>query len=201
VRFEIAEHQINCFNEFGFIEFENVIPLSVIDKWNKPSCRGPNLRKTDPLIHEILIKPFFPKMAASLLRKQQVRLLFDQVVTSSKENSKFFNEPHTLQEISCFQDVEIGAIFPVFLTTDKLPANPFPQNLQNILFIRSDYPLNWKELFSPHRYVLLTFGSQRSVYIYNQNDPHTHSLKKFGYGFGDNLKQEDCPLFRFSLKN
>lgn len=200
MRFEIAEHQINSFNEFGSIEFENVVPLSVIDSWNKPSSRGVNLRRTDPAIHEILTKPFFAKMAASLLRKTSVRLLFDQVLTS-KELPKFFDEPHTLQEISCFQDVEIGALFPVFLTTGEVPPPPFPHALRNILFIRPDHPINWKPLFSSHRYVLLTFGSHRSVYIYNENDPYTHALKKLGYGFGDTLKQEDCPLFRFSLKN
>ncbi len=196
MRFEIAEHQINYFNEFGFIEFEQIIPESVIETWAKSKAKGANLRKQDPAIDAILMRPLFAKMAASLVRQARIRLLFDQVFTKGAI-PKVFETPRALQEISCFQDTLIGALFPIsFGAADPLPP-PFSNTLRNIVFLKLDYPIDWKPLFSPHRHVLLTFGSQRSVYILNETDPYTHEFKKYGYVFGDAPKQEDCPLFHF----
>jgi hypothetical protein len=183
MRFEIAEHQINFFSTFGYIEFENAVPMSIIDNWKNKK--------------EILQKPFFAKMAASLARKPKIRFLFDQIFTARGEIPKIFDQPRTLEEISCFQEVLIGALFPISLTKQEALPPPFPHTLQNILFLKADHPIDWKPLFSSHQYVLLTFGSHRSIYIYNENDPHTHDLKEKGYVFGDTLKAEDSPIFHF----
>ncbi|MBM3201415.1 MAG: hypothetical protein FJZ56_03285 [Chlamydiae bacterium] len=187
MRFEIAEYQINYFSSFGHIEFQHILPMEHILKWK-------NLEERKLLLQ----KPFLAKIVASLTRTPKLRMLFEQTFTATKNIPKIFDEPRSLEEISSFQDVIAGVIFPTFLTKQDLPPAPFPQELENVLFIKPDFKLDFKPLFASHHYTLLTFGSHRSIYIYNENDPHTHDLKHRGYVFGDALSQEDSPMFHFS---
>ncbi|QLH36192.1 MAG: hypothetical protein HWD61_08680 [Parachlamydiaceae bacterium] len=42
--------------------------------------------------------------------------------------------------------------------------------------------------------MLLAFADFRTVYILNENDPHTHTLKHLGYVFGDKLSDKLNPI-------
>jgi hypothetical protein len=41
---------------------------------------------------------------------------------------------------------------------------------------------------------MIVYCTDKTVYVLEKRDPHTHALKKLGYGFGDRLEEKTHPI-------
>jgi hypothetical protein len=105
-----------------------------------------------------------------------------------------FPEPFCLQKVSCFQPI-CGAVF-LRLSDDPTPPPILPQKAGSTLFVGPNFPIPWSSFLqqTPSSFFLIAYCTDRTVYVLEKRDPHTHALKKLGYGFGDLLEEKTHPI-------
>ena len=145
-------------------------------------------------IKKIVLHKRLAKIASSLFEEPLIRIAYDQALYSFIPGEPFFQEPLSVQNVSCFQTI-CGAV--ILRLTDTLSPPPIlPQKTGNALFVGPKFPIPWSSFCQeiPSHFLLIAYCTGRSVYVLEKRDPHTHSLKKLGYGFGDLLEERTHPL-------
>ncbi|MBI3211899.1 MAG: hypothetical protein HYZ47_04360 [Simkania negevensis] len=173
---------------------------------------GRDLWRENSRIQKIIFHSHLAKLASLLTKKRPLRIVYDQLFFSprSEQEKNFFplfNHKNSLEQISCFQGLVCGLFLkldfslnesknsPMSLIEETSSINPIPHKKGSAIFFRPDLTLSLDELFSSHPFqLLIAYGDENSLYMREDRDPLTHSLKKLGYSFGDKLKNETHPF-------
>lgn len=209
-----SSHQ-DFFSNHHYIEFNDLLSSSEIKQLQKAihealiqrekkiiETRSPkelfkagrDLFRDHPIIKKFVLHKRFAKIASALFNEPILRLAYDQALCSFSQGEPIFSQPLSLQQISSFQSIVGGII--IRLSDDPNPPDLLPQKAGNLLFIAPTFPLPWSSFFqqTPQSFFLITYCGNRTVYVLENTDPHTHALKKLGYGFGDLLEEKTHPI-------
>lgn len=208
MRFIISSEQIRFFNERGFIEFEDLLSAkemvsltSSIPSQSALQCYkdGRDQWKSDANRKQILFKIKWATIAKTLFVEKPLRMAFDQDLRSFDTFQPIFDKRYSLQQISSIQNL-VGA-FVIRLTEGPELENgldfcPIPKKAGNAIFFKTDLPFSFDPFLNvPNQAaILVAYCKENSVYMFQPNDPHTHTLKKEGYVFGDRLKNQTHPI-------
>ncbi len=168
--YALASEHIHVFHKEGWILFEDLVDG---DKLAALGPEGHDLFRTN----KALMRRVYAEIALGLVDKDYLRLVYSQTLVSP------LTAEQTLQDISSFSMLEVGMI--IVLESESVKPG-------SGIFLTPDCP--FERLPSFTKGVLVVYAAQESRYIFNPNDPHTHYLKKLGYGFGDNLNVTTHPL-------
>lgn len=139
---------------------------------------GHDLWRSSLALKKIEVGPKFPHIAHELIQVKPLRLAFDQYFPSGAS----FASDLTFAEISCIRGLLCGVL--VHLSGEKAG---------NGIYIAPEYVFknNPEDL---NRYLLIAYSHSTSLFTLNENDSHVHSLRRFGYNFGDRLNDKKHPL-------
>lgn len=199
----LASQHRDFFTTTGYIEFEELLSIKEITALreciDQVNVTRDLFRQDSMLKKKILSCSSF---ACTLFQKPTLRLLYDQLIQTTKTPEAPFDQPHSLEEISCFQKVAGGLILSLADFKGEALSSPYflpiPKRAGDAIFVRGNLRLSLPQLFTqPHQDLLLiVYGFEKTRYVLQERDPRTHELKKEGYGFGDLLRIETHPLIR-----
>ena len=172
----------------------NSLYLSGYDTW-----------RNNPTIKKFVLRRELAEIASNLTKESPLRIAFDQVFSSSENSTPLFEKPLPLYEMSCIQGIVCGCILQLSPSSEQNPPEtnedftPIPKKAGSGIFFRPELPLSLDYLLhTPNMLqLLIVYAENNSLYTYLETDPHTHTLKKLGYVFGDRLRNTTHPiLFR-----
>lgn len=144
-------------------------------------------RESDP-IRKVVCARGLAQLASELLDAKQLRLAYDQFYPAGGE----LKGNLSLREFSSMQGVIGGAILAL-TNSEKDPhvLSVFPAHAGSISFFKPDLVVDFQELSQRHtgEFLMFVYTAATTVYVLQEKDPHTHSLKRLGYGFGDKLAE------------
>jgi hypothetical protein len=195
MRSTLTAQQIAFFSKNGSIEFE--VPGSTFQHLpTKLSfSEGRDLFRGNEALKTFLVRKVGP-LALELTGKKRLRLASDQWIPAGH----LWHSNAPLKDLFSVQGLLLGALVcRDEVSVEKRSALgllPLPSKPGHILFFKPHIILNWKELLrlSPTDQYLVAFSQEDAIYIENQKDPSTNSLKKLGLGFGDKLGNSTHPL-------
>jgi hypothetical protein len=165
---------------------------------------GYDMWRCSSTIKKFILRPQFAEIASNLTKVRPLRIAFDQFFSSCDASDPLFKKPITLHEMSCIQGIVCGCLLQ--LSSSKQNSSetsegfiPIPKKAGSGIFFSPDLPLSFDYLIhtSNMQQLLIVYAEDKSLYTYLETDPHTHTLKKLGYVFGDRLKNATHPiLFR-----
>lgn len=203
MKYTILDAHIKYFHENGFIEFENILSNPIYEKLinacfeiikkskesSISSVSKNDLFRTSETFKKIAFNKTITSILKTLTKKQNMRLVFDQLILKEKNSSI---ENFSLDSFSSFQGL-IGGIIIKF-DVNYLEINDLNKK-NNCIFIKNSTPIKIENFFSDSNfYLLIAYGEIKTVYKHNLNDMNTNFLKKLGYNFGDTLKDELHPI-------
>lgn len=215
MQFTLASAHQDFFTQHQYIEFENVFSLEemqslqsaiqeVLVKREKKIIEtrspkelfkvGRDLWRDHPDIKKVVLHKRLAKIASPLFRQPIIRIAYDQALISEIPGEPIFSEPFSLQKVSCFQPIA-GAVI-LRLSYDLTPPPLLPQKIGSALFVGPNFPIPWSSFLqnTPSSFFLIAYSTERTVYVLEKQDPHTHALKQLGYGFGDLLEERTHPI-------
>lgn len=165
---------------------------------------GRDLFRRDESIKKLLLHRRLAEIAVELMETHFLRMGYDQLLLGETKQpiiettyDRFLRREGTLQEKSCITPIICG----LMLCLDPAQASEnssafFPKTAGSGVFFKPDIPLDLSFLCQAlgGRYLLIAYAEARTVYILNENDPHTHALKHIGYVFGDKLSDKLNPI-------
>lgn len=218
MQFGLSSQHLDFFTEHHYIEFEDLFSLEQIQATKEAiykelqkkekqlietlSCEelfllGRDLRKTNKSIEKIALHKKCGKIASSLFKAKKLRIAYDQAFVTTSIPGYIFQEPFSLQQISCFQPLVGGVILRLSESAvPNAPTDLLPKKVGSGLFFSATLPFPWSSLSQEihQSFLLIAYGSHRLLYILEKKDRHTHLLKKMGYGFGDAVNNESNPI-------
>ena len=164
---------------------------------------GKDLWKEDPEIKKILFRLQLGELSHVLVTQRPIRLAYTQGLFTGDKQDSLFSETENVQNISCMGPLLGGVLLCLDTPSEQEEVQLLP-DLKTLakaraFFFSGEYAIPFAELFKQKRLkmILLCFAPGKIRYKLEPKDPHTHELKKSGYGFGDLLKEEICPyLYR-----
>ena len=164
------EHR-DFFSKNHFIEFEKLISAEDC-AFLLAKTPERDLWRKNPQIKKITLSSKFAEIAASLAKKNSLRLAYDERLPAH------FQAPHPLGETTCLKHLSISLL--LILSGEKAG--------NGIFFLPDVYVPSADDAF------LITYCEPRTMYLLDKSDPHVHDLKKLGYVFGDLLRSETHPI-------
>lgn len=173
MRYTITSAQLSHFQDHGELEFaelyseEEIQHLSaLLEESFLKNTTGRDLERDSSELYKAIRLNRLGQVASALFGEKTIQLAFTQLY------------PHfltdTLEESSCVTEIIGGALID-------------PES-GDVIFISPTYSIEFTGFF------LLAFAAKNARYKYQENDPHTHLLKKLGYGFGDQLDEKTHPF-------
>jgi hypothetical protein len=166
--------------------------------------QGRDLFRQEDSIKKLVLHRRLAEIAVELTEARSLRIGYDQLLPGEPKPpyidtayNQFLMNPGTLQDKSCLIPVICGLIICLEPSPDEEAPSPlFSKTPGNGIFFKADLPMDLSNLTqSPGgRYLLITYVDPRTVYVFNEKDPHTHHLKHIGYVFGDRLSDKLNPL-------
>jgi hypothetical protein len=180
MKFALAKEHREFYAHHHFIEFENILSPEEIDslcrlikETLKKSATKRDLWRQNPEIQKIILKRCFAEIAKELFKQPLIRIAFDQYQESFS--------PLSLTQMSCVRPI-IGAI-----------AVPIQENSSGkAIYFSPTTPFTLP--FCNEPLLIIAYTGSKAQYILTESDPHTHTLKKIGYTFGDHIKSETHPI-------
>lgn len=170
---------------------------------NELFLQGHDLFRQDESLKKILLHRRYAEIAVELLEARALRIGYDQLFVAQPKKplmetvyDEFIHQDWTLQDRSCIKPVICGLM--LCLESPK-PADKeaqlFSKTEGNGIYFKADISLDFSFLAEEERgrYLLIVYADQRTVYILNEKDPHTHYLKHQGYVFGDRFSEKLNP--------
>lgn len=212
MRFFLTDEQKEFFRKHRFIEIEGLLPLEKIAQIEQLSeqtlakrlspksssleifMQGYDLWRDNKELKEILHKRSFVKIIADLFNVFPLRIAFDQYIKASLQPP--IQTTWALEELSCIKPLAGSVLIPLSFSKPLKSHFPFPQHIGNLLFLAPDYPIPWPALFALEdiKLLIISFAVEKALYQQEIRDPHQHTLKKWGYVFGDRLDNQYHPL-------
>ncbi len=219
MRFKIVGAHREFFQKNGFIEFESLLSHDEISlltssadkmleqrlsgKLDFRSCEemfrvGHDLWRHDTAFRKCALSYQQFNLAAELFKKPTLHLAFDQLLRTTTLPGFPGRVPASLHQVSSIAPLAGALLF--HLSAAPPPSELIPRRPENGMFLSPDLIIPWQLFFElPHQsYLLIVYAPPGARYILQKNDPHTHSLKKLGYAFGDKLQAEHHPLLTYS---
>jgi len=208
----LSDHK-HFFEKNGFIAFEELIPKSKIEliyktcdeilekrskfEKNTPFVLGRDLWRENSFIKSWVLKKELAKIASFLTSEKRLRIGYDQLLRT-------FDSPFIAQSFDTFRLDQAssvqGIVCGLLLSLKKnQKINAFlPEDGGSGVFFSPTQFFSLKPLWETpdQSFLLITYTKEKAVYIFQNDDPHTHALKKHGYVFGDGLKCSLNPLLR-----
>lgn len=195
MKFSILDAHVKYFQENGFIQFEDLLPINILQQANKElkdiinscpkdTCRR-DLFRNSAIIKKIAFNGTIAFILKNLTKKQNFRLVFDQLIIK-KENTALF----PLDSNSCFQSL-IGAVI-INIDQKALTLNNL-NNKNSLIFIKNSFFINPEKL-DFEVFLLIAYGQLKTIYKQNTQDPYNNYLRNLGYNFGDLLKDALHPV-------
>lgn len=166
--------------------------------------QGHDLFRQDEVLKKILLHRRLAETALELTEARSARMGYDTLLVGkaqeSSENSiydQYLSQEGNLQEKSSMTPIICGLMLCLEPPQSSDKISPlFSQTAGNAVYFKPDIPLELKDLLDIKRgrYLLMAYVDPRTVYILNNKDPHTHTLKHLGYVFGDKLSDTLNPL-------
>lgn len=227
MKFAIASEHRDFFRKHQVIEFEGLLGeeqlkklwlsvdaelkkrLKIEKKLTLPSpldlyLSGRDLWRTSAAIKTIVLSKDLAAIASELIEHSPLRIGYDQLIAAPATPSEHifkFQEPCTLETISCFQGVLGGLMLCLkgSATEDASTDTPtalFSNKAGSGVFFHANTVLDFQQLNQhlDQRYLLIVYTQAKTVYAPNQLDPNVHFLKQLGYNFGDRLSDRWHPL-------
>jgi hypothetical protein len=217
MKFLIRDKHINFFKENGYIEFSdflsdvekttlfNEVKNTISKRSNKniEDLSSIDIYKNsrDLFRDSIFLKKFeldknISQTACSLTHKNFLQLSFDQALF--KDISSFFKINCSFNEIFCFKGLEIIVLLNLSDTHLDIKDNFLSISSNSILFINPGKVLDFEIFFNKSiNYFLIGYARLNNLmYIENKEDINQNLLKKMGYCFGDNLKNNNFPIVK-----
>lgn len=186
MRSTLTAQQMSFYTQKLFLELEipHETPALTL---NRDSFRE------DEKFKQFLLKTLAP-LLLELNRAKVLRLGLTQWITEENRPQSYAK----LSDMFSMQGFAIGAAIvakdPEDFNRSDLGLVPMPEKAKNVLIFQPHLLLDWENV---HQDVLLiAFARLDAQYIKQNNDPHKNYLKKFGYSFGDVLKNEAHPLIK-----
>ena len=219
MRVVVAGEQISFFERFGYLELESFfteketahLASAVEEEMERRKKKSPSALLDDPSllygydlavscekIRKELFSLRLAKAAFSLVRKKPLRYAFDTFWKIPE-----FSISSSLEDISSVTPLLISAVIALESQRDEVAAvsvpfeyRSFPQHKGSVAFIASKTVITTSSSF-PGRYLVIAYSAGQLMYRLQSQDPNTHFLKRYGYVFGDTLKETTHPvLFR-----
>jgi len=136
------------------------------------------------------------ELSADVFERKYLRLGMDQFLAPSDNKCDQLFENQTLDKFFPFQ----GTTCAVLICLKGLePAEGqalFCGRTGHAVFLMSDcvIPLDLLQQRHGERYLLIVYTAENTVYIHQETDPLTYSLKYLGYNFGDRLNDKLNPI-------
>lgn len=187
-RFTVSAEASIFFTKHGWVELE--IPHEELMIQGKDDV-GRDLWRTTPALQQFLTRKL-SHIALTLTGKKKLLLGCDQWFKAGH----LPKQAGPLKEFISVQGLALGVAISAnpsqTARRSGLGIVPVPTTAERILFFRPDVILDWPHATS--EVYLAVYVLPTAVYVHNGKDPFTNSLKKFGYNFGDVLKNEFHPM-------
>jgi hypothetical protein len=226
MKFVVSLDHQRFFNEYGFIEFEELVTPEKLKEINRAldtvlvKRTGAKLSALKDLPPAELfpyarnlwmdsegIKKFdcqgrLTEIVLSLSKKNELILGYDQLLIPEQPLANpyypaAFPEALPLADVSSAQDI-VCAMVVCLQGGGEGSFGIFPAKEGNVTFIRAQTPVDFSvlEQNQDKRFLLVAFADPKSVYLYREKDPNTHFNKQKGYVFGDRLFNKGHPAIR-----
>lgn len=176
-----------------------------LEESNKIFMQSHDLWRDSEFLKKLFLSRKLAEIAGELTETYSLRYGSDQLLLGERQGYQsesvtsyqtYLKSTGSLEEKSCFRPTVCGLMIcldPIF-TENEAPL--FSKKEGSAIFFKSDLQMDLSNLMEKNsgRYILITYVDPRTVYILNENDPHTHSLKHQGYVFGDRLSEALNPL-------
>ena len=145
-------------------------------------------------IRDIVRSKTLGRLIGALLHADKLRLAYDQVLGSGKTEP--LTKSRHLEFFSSVQGLVGGLILCLEGNGEGSGDTLWPTTPGNGVFVKSRTSIPFEALseFEGCRYLLIAYSVPKSIYVRNENDPHTNDLKTLGYSFGDSLKENTHPI-------
>jgi hypothetical protein len=216
MKFALAKEHHDFFDKEGYIEFEELISPANLEKIEKAVrqlvgtrinqfperlshespirlyTNGRDLWRSHPEIKKQCANRNFASIAAGLVREKSLRLALDQWIPPGFD----WKNASTLEDLVPIQGVVAGAFIALNSGITNDEPSIFPSNAGHVLFVKpgTPLPLNGLSAQRNQSFLLVVYGSPKSVYIHKESDPLTHYLKEHGYVYGDRLSDHLHPI-------
>lgn len=216
MKYSITGDQLYHFEKQGSIEFEQLISeneLTILRNELKKTLSLYNTTLSATAVRKILFASSLAEIAGRLAKRQKIRFAFDEYIPSITSFS-CSKDPFILSDRSgitpvvsmmlCIGGSEIqleqSPPEPQFVEGKPFVKplsfiDPFPQKSGNAIFFLPTKAWD-KSCFIRHQeqqFLLVCYGDAHIRYLYCEEDPYLHELKKLGLVFGDALPESSHP--------
>lgn len=205
MKYILSSDQLHFFEKQGYVLLEELFTPPKVEKLlvsyerhkDLASFEVRNLALVDATMCKDLFSQSIGQLASLLSQKKKLRYAGDWVWQGRRFPWKEERNSTSLASNMSVQPLAIACI--VALTDGDETAQgsydiSLPVKKGDALFFRVDRPFCWEKSALNQKFLLLMYSDDAAVYVYNDHDPQVHALKKFGYGFGDRLKETTHPL-------
>lgn len=165
---------------------------------------GYNLHTESEAIRRIISQRRLALVIADLFDCKPLRLGFDlyipvnyrKIGKAEDPYGEFLRKAKSLKEFSSIHGTKAGLLICLEKPQIEDTSIPFPQEPGQALLFRAHKELPW-DFFddqSQGAYFLTTYTDEIALYFSNKTDPHQHALKRWGYVFGDKLREPHHPI-------
>jgi len=159
---------------------------------------GRDVSRESLAIRKVLYATGLAEIARELAGSRVLRFAYDQLYTCpdvplpAREEGRY-----TLAEASCVSRLAGAFLFCLEGEYDgpREEGDRFPCRAGNAMFLAPNVPWHVQAHVtrSQQKFLLLAYAEDRSQYILEPRDAHTHTLKRLGYVFGDRLSEKWHP--------
>lgn len=178
MKYHISREHHFFFEQHRYIEFEGLLSNQELDHLaraiGKYSKQVRDLFRASDEVRKIVQMSRLAKIASELTHKRHLRLGFDQVVQTPLALN-------ILEQQCCITGLVAGLLIDLDDPTGRG------------IYFAPALDTGVLPLEANKKYFLIVWADARAQYILQQQDPHTHELKKLGYVFGDRLKEKWHP--------
>jgi len=219
----VLSQHINFFQKHGFIEFEDIFSLERMNTFFEDTRNyleskskicfsdisflqsykyGRDFWRFSDKAFAIIKEKDILEIIHLLCKKDIFRIAFDQILKISGCDFSDINflPNSSLEKTSSIQPLLAGVIICVKKEKEDFENHDliFPQKEGNILIIAPSFVMPFQSLIKLKNslYYLIGYAPISSQYVENKADIHTNDCKRYGYGFGDVLKDKSHPILQ-----
>ena len=212
MRFALTKDHLDFFYRNHYIEFEDLLTLEdvlsleeaveeVLTKRmgksrdpKKVYLAGSHCWQDDPRITKAALSLRLAEIVSQLTKERTLRLASSQILSGNLSEEKVFNEPMPIETLCSVQRVSCGVI--LHLSSSEELDDPQPKKPGSATFFSTRLPISFDYLTKTSQLTQLFFiySVENALYTLTPTDPHTHALKKLGYGFGDHVRPDTHPI-------
>lgn len=216
----LSSKQYFYFQKNGYILFEEILKESEQKNLMDGSLDGiseRNIWKKQPPFKKLCSNRNLTSFCCMLANTSFLRLGFDHFFARSNDVANLFKEEKLLSEVCSLQNLSTSVFMnlsetPLLFTLVVKYYKDSEENVSEKQLIRNEIKIELGPrcalFFDPNRIrfifdgseentalYLVTYTQKSSRYIFCEDDPYTHDIKREGSVFGDTLKDSLHPLF------